>query len=270
MAQHWKYGAELRGGCEHSIQVQTDSASADFNLLVLAADGSLLAADRGPEPGAECTIRAGQPMQVVVVVELVKGSGSFSMQVSSQPLRQTQSRQAQSGQTQSQPRRQPQPRRQTRPSGRSQSRSGDVGSELTVAEAEGLVAAHNEWRKRYGVAPLQWSTELAEYAQQWADELERTGMQMRHRSPNNFGENLYWCSGRPATPKAVVDAWGDEDKLYDYEANDWWPNAGHFSQVVWHDTTEVGGAVVRHGGQELWVCNYNPRGNWTGKRPFTR
>jgi len=215
----------------HSVQVQTDNPGCDFNLLILDSAGQVLAADRGPEPGAEClvdTSGARSAVPVVFVVELVEGSGSFSLQVA----------------------------------------SGQVSPGQAAASPK--AAAHNRWRSKYGVGPLTWSSELAEHAQEWADELEATGMQMRHRSPNDFGENLYWCSGRPATPDAVVDAWGNEDKLYDYDQNNWWPQAGHFSQLVWHSTTEVGAGVVRRGGQELWVCNYNPRGNWTGKRPYTR
>eukprot|EP00183_Erythrolobus_madagascarensis_P004232 CAMPEP_0185855666 /NCGR_PEP_ID=MMETSP1354-20130828/26448_1 /TAXON_ID=708628 /ORGANISM="Erythrolobus madagascarensis, Strain CCMP3276" /LENGTH=93 /DNA_ID=CAMNT_0028557733 /DNA_START=1 /DNA_END=282 /DNA_ORIENTATION=- len=92
---------------------------------------------------------------------------------------------------------------------------------------------------------------------------------MKHRSPNEFGENLFWCAGKKASAQEVVDAWGNEVEFYSEAENNWWPKAGHFSQVVWHSTTHVGGGVVRRDGQELWVCNYNPRGNWSGQRPYS-
>ena len=294
MAHHWTYEAELPGGMQHAIQVQTDSPTADFNLLVLDAGGQVIAADRGPEPGAQCVVETPQAQKVTFVVELLSGSGSFSLQAAAQPM----DRPRAQASTTTQRRRRPglfgRRRRSTRqevparpgskpppllkkaPSRRRRQRPaqseppGATGSALTRAEAEQLLGAHNRWRSRYGVAPLEWSDELAAYAQQWADELEAKGMRMQHRSPNNFGENLYWCSGRPASPDDVVDSWGDEVELYDYAANNWWPDAGHFSQVVWHSTTKVGGGIARLNGQELWVCNYDPRGNWTGQRPYER
>lgn len=235
------------------MQVQTDTAEADFNLVVFDTAGEVIAADRGPDAGALCTLELTAPQQVVIVVELVSGTGAFSLQVASQTLDQTAV-----------------PTQSARPRPSAPTGRGATGSELTPVAAQELLSAHNRWRHRYGVAELTWSAELAAHAQQWADELEATGMRMRHRSPNDFGENLYWCSGKAASADEVVDAWGNEDRLYDYDANNWWPDAGHFSQLVWHSTTEVGGAVVRAGGQELWVCNYNPRGNWTGQRPFER
>jgi len=255
VTQHWRYGAELAGGLRHSVQVQTDNASADFNLLIFDAAGQVIAADRGPEPGARCDLELAATQAVVFVVELVSGSGAFSVQVASQPLDKPSA---------------PQRPRRERAVPSANTGGDGTGSDLTPIEAEQLLDAHNRWRDRYGVAALSWSADLAAHAQQWADELEATGMQMRHRSPNDFGENLYWCSGKAASADDVVDAWGNEDQLYDYAANNWWPDAGHFSQLVWHSTTEVGGAVVRSGGQELWVCNYDPRGNWTGQRPFEK
>ena len=255
MSRQWKYSAELPGGMRHSVQVQTDTAGVDFNLLVFGHDGGLLAADRGPEAGAECTIDVLQRSQFVFVVELIGGSGRFSLQVSSQPLDEGGERSGSTGRAA--PARVPTPTAGAQPA-----------SALTVVEAEAMIVAHNRWRAQVGVPPVTWSQGLAEHAQQWADELGRTGMQIRHRSPNEFGENLYWCDGQAASPDEVVDAWGNEQALYEYAANNWWPDAGHFSQLVWRSTTEVGAGVVRRGGTEIWVCNYSPRGNWTGKRPY--
>jgi len=70
----------------------------------------------------------------------------------------------------------------------------------TVDESQAIVERHNYWRAELGIAPLTWSDELANYAQQWANKLSNRGCQLEHR-PNDgewkqlYGENLYWAIG---------------------------------------------------------------------------
>jgi pathogenesis-related protein 1 len=49
--------------------------------------------------------------------------------------------------------------------------------------------------------------------------------------------------------------------------------AGHYTQMVWRDSTEIGAgkAVVRTGplkGASVMYCNYDPPGNVIGKTPY--
>lgn len=143
----------------------------------------------------------------------------------------------------------------------------DLDTEAAIAE---MLDVHNEWRAKVGVQPLTWSDELAEHSQQWADVLaaERT---MYHRpiSTNPYGENLATSRQHPMTPRFVVNLWGDEDKYYDYGANQCLgPMCGHYTQMIWHETTEVGCAMTKDGDFEAWVCSYNPPGNYSGERPY--
>jgi len=46
--------------------------------------------------------------------------------------------------------------------------------------------------------------------------------------------------------------------------------AGHYTQMVWFTTTEVGCAVYQCDSIILVVCNYNPTGNWVGKHPYKK
>ena len=270
MPQTWTYEADLPGGMTHTIQVQSDSPAADFDLYVLDAAGNVVAQDTGPEAGAECSITTERDERFILRIELVSGHCGFSANISSRPADRSvarASRREPSGTRSSKNTRS----RSRQPAGATQPTSSvplrTSASALTTTEIQEMVSAHNEWRARYGCPPLEWSEELAAVAQDWADQLGQS-MQMQHRSPNEFGENLYWCSGMAATPKAVVDAWGSEVEYYDEAQNNWWPKAGHWSQVVWADTRLVGAGVVRRGGQEIWVCNYDPRGNWTAGRPY--
>ena len=93
---------------------------------------------------------------------------------------------------------------------------------------------------------------------------------MKHRRPNDYGENLYWSYNKSPDSKMVVDAWGSEIKDYDYATNTCNPNkvCGHYTQVVWRDTKEVGCGVAYCGKEQVWVCNYSPPGNFVGQKPY--
>lgn len=132
-----------------------------------------------------------------------------------------------------------------------------------------MLGAHNTWRKRYGVPALTWSPKLAGYAQEWANKLLREG-RLEHRQNSPYGENLAWAGGQQLSPERVVNMWGEEVKDYNYASNSCKPGkmCGHYTQVVWRKTTEVGCGMARGNGKEVWVCNYNPPGNYRGQKPY--
>jgi hypothetical protein len=39
---------------------------------------------------------------------------------------------------------------------------------------------------------------------------------------------------------------------------------GHFTQVVWRQTTQLGCGVSTCRGMDIWVCEYDPPGNVQG------
>ena len=144
--------------------------------------------------------------------------------------------------------------------------------------AKTMVVAHNRWRAAVGVKALHWSKQLEAVAADYADTLAGNGCRMQH-SHNRYGENLYWASpvnwsdGHTEVQKVseaeVVDAWGSEQKDYNYRNNSCSGTCGHYTQIVWRDTTEVGCAArVCPDGSQSWVCNYNPPGNYRGVRPY--
>jgi len=104
-------------------------------------------------------------------------------------------------------------------------------------------------------------------AQNWADTL-LARKEFVHRPNSSYGENLFDVNGAGATPGQVVESWATEARNYDYSSNKCSGVCGHYTQIVWGDTKEVGCAVARGGGREVWVCEYDPPGNWVGKRPY--
>jgi hypothetical protein len=133
-----------------------------------------------------------------------------------------------------------------------------------------ILAVHNAGRKQVGTPLLVWSDALAKVAQQWANTLLKNG-KFEHRPNPKFGENLFEIRGGNATPAQVVSDWVGERKDYDAAAAKCKSGAvcGHFTQVVSKLSQRVGCAVARDGTRrEVWVCNYDPPGNFVGERPF--
>ena len=130
-----------------------------------------------------------------------------------------------------------------------------------------MLDAHNEVRARVKMTPLTWSDRLTERAQDWANTLLARG-QFSHRPNSPYGENIFEIRGGAATSAQVVKAWADEARDYDYSSNKCRGVCGHYTQIIWGDTKEVGCAVARGRGREVWVCNYDPPGNFVGRRPY--
>jgi pathogenesis-related protein 1 len=141
------------------------------------------------------------------------------------------------------------------------------GRTALFTRAHELVALHNAVRARVGMPPLAWSNRLAAHSQEWANTLLARG-QFVHRPHSTYGENLFEIDGAAASPAEVVNTWAAESRNYDYRSNRCRGTCGHYTQIVWSGTKEVGCAVARGGGREVWVCNYDPPGNWAGKRPY--
>ncbi|XP_019932531.3 Golgi-associated plant pathogenesis-related protein 1 [Aedes albopictus] len=143
----------------------------------------------------------------------------------------------------------------------------NVTDSTTFATA--VLTEHNRLRTRHSASPLKLNPDISRYAQEWAADISSRNV-MQHRSNNRYGENLYACFGKPnLTGEEVVRSWYDEIKDYRFgEVN---PNnfskVGHFTQVVWKNTKELGVGFARNGNTIFVVCNYDPPGNFNGQYP---
>ena len=148
---------------------------------------------------------------------------------------------------------------------------GNTGSERTATSEEinKILERHNHWRKEVGVSDLAWSEELAEIADQWARNLKKDKCGFYH-SEYGFGENLWKGTTGYYSVSDAVDSWASEKKDYNHKRNKCRAGAvcGHYTQLVWASTTYVGCAKVECDGYTIWVCEYDPPGNWDGEKPY--
>ncbi|XP_078429922.1 pathogenesis-related protein PR-1 type-like [Wolffia australiana] len=131
------------------------------------------------------------------------------------------------------------------------------------------LAAHNAARAAVGVGPMVWDAQVTAYAQNYANQ-RRVDCRLIH-STSNYGENLFWGSGKEWTAREAVQSWVNERKDYNYATNTCTPGrvCGHYTQVVWRNSVRLGCARVKcNSGAILITCNYSPRGNYIGQRPF--
>jgi hypothetical protein len=142
--------------------------------------------------------------------------------------------------------------------------------------AQSLLGEHNRARDDAGVPRLRWSVKLAGEAQDWAERLAHEGG-MRHSSQTESGgagENLWMGSAGYYGPQAIIGTFVDEKRHYLRGAfprvsrTGRWEDVGHYTQVVWRNTREVGCAVARNARDDFLVCRYWPAGNWMGEVPF--
>lgn len=139
---------------------------------------------------------------------------------------------------------------------------------LTQAEIGETITVHNEWRAKVNTPPLVWDKDLAKTALKWAKQLKKEGCAFKHSRTNGLGENLFMGTTGFYSPTDVVNSWGNEIKDYNYDKNSCSGVCGHYTQIVWQTTERVGCAKIECDGMDIWVCNYDPPGNWVGQKPY--
>ena len=134
---------------------------------------------------------------------------------------------------------------------------------LSAADQQVVLDEHNRLRALHvDTDPLTWSDTLAQYAEEYAAAYNCSSGVLHH-SGGPYGENLaigYSLSN-------AVDAWYAEIKYYNYSNPGFASNDGHFTQVVWKDTKQVGCAIryCNSVWQNYVVCEYDPSGNYLGE-----
>jgi pathogenesis-related protein 1 len=139
-------------------------------------------------------------------------------------------------------------------------------------EEQAILSYHNEVRASVKVPPLHWSKELAQHAANSIATLASKGCELRHSKDSNYGENLFMSTTdqNHETVIAAAKEWEGEKINYLGEALNKAnrSQAGHYTQMVWRNTTELGCAKAVCGDKLIVACNYSPAGNILGQKPY--
>jgi hypothetical protein len=164
-------------------------------------------------------------------------------------------------------------------------------SVLQISYAQGnsdikdaILSIHNRERTAVDLPSLSWSDSLAANAKNWADHIASLGLQPGQKAPhakfdmnNPQGENLAWGTKGYFTANIGAQSWADEKSNYvkgtkipPYVEGQPPPEpvTGHYTQMVWKDTTQIGCAMATDAAQTYLVCRYSPPGNWEGEVPY--
>jgi len=132
---------------------------------------------------------------------------------------------------------------------------------LATGWQQEVLDMHNIYRCMHGVPLMDWDSSIAAEAQNWANYL--AGNTNGGHSNSAWGENIAWGN---SPPDSVV-AWYDEIQY----TNGGWIDSfnmdtGHYTQVVWKESTRLGCGWFEGGGQygRNLVCQYGPAGNMQG------
>ncbi|XP_050741178.1 Golgi-associated plant pathogenesis-related protein 1-like [Drosophila biarmipes] len=122
-----------------------------------------------------------------------------------------------------------------------------------------VLNAHNYYRAMHNAPALSLNPMLSQLATNWAHTL--VAKNRREHSQNGYGENIYWAYMTNQDGKDAVRAWYEEISLYNWNHPSFSTQTGHFTQVVWKGSTELGVGFAKSGNAIFVVCNYNPPGN---------
>jgi pathogenesis-related protein 1 len=150
-----------------------------------------------------------------------------------------------------------------------------IGSHLSLQEVQQLIRLHNKVRADVGSGPVTWSKKLAIYAQEWAHQLGSTDCKLKHRPKSGkwkqeYGENLFMGVVGYYGVANAIKAWENERKYYRGQTltSSNWYDSGHYTQMVWKDSKEIGCAKAECNDNIIVVCNYDPPGNILGQKPY--
>jgi hypothetical protein len=136
-----------------------------------------------------------------------------------------------------------------------------------------VLSLHNAERSSLGMRDLQWDSALAEAASRYAAELAATG-KWEHSAAETRpgqGENLWMGTRGAYSPEQMVGHWVEEKAHFKWgtfphvSRTGSFEDVGHYTQIIWAETTRVGCAIRASADSEYLVCRYSTPGNVFGQ-----
>lgn len=136
-----------------------------------------------------------------------------------------------------------------------------------------ILAAHNVERARAGIPALVWDNQLGSAAAAYAQQMAMTGRfahSDRAARPGT-GENLWMGTHGAFGIEAMVGGWTSEKQWFvpgtfpNVSRTGNWEDVGHYTQIIWPQTTRVGCALASTPRVDYLVCRYAYKGNVDGR-----
>ena len=145
--------------------------------------------------------------------------------------------------------------------------------------ANEILVVHNRERALVKVPPLTWNDNLASAAKNWAEHIATTGQFIHDPAHTGlsctgpcYGENLAGFITGISEPEGGQYLWVNEKSNYHGGPYDGDPETGHYIQMVWRNTHEIGCGTAPPGAgglhYSILVCRYNPPGGYPGQNPY--
>jgi hypothetical protein len=122
---------------------------------------------------------------------------------------------------------------------------------------------------------MSWNPLLATVAQAYAE-----GCVIEHNTNRSqdyaavggsgyVGENIAWGMGYSLI--ALAQLWATEKAAWTFAEIDasTVSATGHYTQMIWADTTTIGCGAAACNGTTFLVCDYSPGGNYIGQTPYS-
>uniref|UniRef100_A0AAY4ASC0 ShKT domain-containing protein n=2 Tax=Denticeps clupeoides TaxID=299321 RepID=A0AAY4ASC0_9TELE len=145
-----------------------------------------------------------------------------------------------------------------------------------TATQQEIVDQHNNFRRvvkpsASNMLKMTWSQTVADSAQQWVNQCQLTHGPVSSRMVGGYqcGENLFLAS-KPYSWTEVITAWHSEVQNYHFPTGS--TNGrpiGHYTQVVWYSSYQVGCGAAQCGNLYFYGCQYFRAGNFKGIAPYT-
>ncbi|XP_054167828.1 uncharacterized protein LOC128965202 [Oppia nitens] len=147
---------------------------------------------------------------------------------------------------------------------------GDTTNDSFEQECLGPI---NTDRSMHSGQALTISQQLVQYARSRCNTISQCeGLANGHAGLTMYGENIFWSGDTnnvTAACSAAVSNWYDERTDYDYNMPGFSVKTGHFTQLVWLATGQVGCARCEGRGSMYYetyvVCNFETAGNVDGQ-----
>ena len=129
-----------------------------------------------------------------------------------------------------------------------------------------MLIKHNEIRKNHNAQKLNLNKELNELAKYYVHKIKnnKENIEPLLYKEHALGENIF-ISETGLSPEEIFEAWYNEHKNYNYKINKFQKGTGHFTQLVWKETQEVGFGKFEDGHSLYFVALYYPAGNEFGE-----